>query len=53
MLAGTPHVTAKLALPLTATTAVGLLGTVAGVAGAEFADARLIPTAFLATTLIT
>ena len=53
MLAGTVHVTARLALPLTTTTAVGLPGTVAGVNGAELADGRLEPTAFLATTLIT
>ena len=53
VLAEATHVTARLALPLTATTDVGLLGTVAGVAGAEFADGRLEPTAFLAITLIT
>ena len=47
------QVTARVVLPLTATTAVGLLGTVAGVAGAELADGRLMPTAFRATTLIT
>ena len=52
--AGAVHVTARLALPRTATTDVGLPGTVAaGVAGAELADGRLIPTAFLAITLIT
>jgi len=55
LLAGATHVTARLALPLMATTDVGLLGTVAGagVTGAEFADGRLMPTAFLAITLIT
>ena len=54
MLAGAVHVTASCVLPLTAATAVGLPGTVAaGVAGAEFADGRLMPTAFLAMTLIT
>ena len=48
LLAGATHVTARLALPLMATTDVGLLGTVAGagVTGAEFADGRLMPTAF-------
>ena len=46
VLAGATHVTASWALPLTATTAVGMPGTVAGVAGAEEADARLDPTAF-------
>ncbi len=52
--AGATHVTARLALPLVATTDVGAPGTVAaGVAGAEFADRRLMPTAFLAITLIT
>ena len=53
VLAGATHVTARLVLPLTATTDVGLLGTVAGVAGAELADGRLMPTAFLAITLMT
>ena len=54
VLAGAVHETARLALPLTATTAVGLPGTMAaGVAGAELADGRLMPTAFLAITLIT
>ena len=54
VLAEAVHETVRLVLPLTATTDVGLLGTVAaGVAGAEFADGRLIPTAFLAITLIT
>ena len=53
VLAGAVHVTASWALPLVATTDVGAPGTVAGVAGAELADAGLIPTAFLATTLIT
>ena len=53
VLAGAVHVTARLALPLTATTAVGMPGTVAGVAGAELADGGLIPTAFLAITLMT
>ena len=54
VLAGAVHVTASWALPLTATTDVGLPGTVAaGVAGAELADGRLEPTAFLAMTLIT
>ncbi len=54
MLAGADHVTASWVLPLVAATAVGLPGTVAaGVAGAEFADGRLMPTAFLAITLIT
>ena len=51
--AGAVHVTARPALPLVATTDVGLSGTEAGVAGAEFADGRLMPTAFLAITLIT
>ena len=53
VLAGAVHVTTSCVLPLTATTAVGLPGTVAGVAGAEFADGRLMPTAFIAITLIT
>ena len=53
LLAGADHVRASCVLPLTATTDVGLPGTVAGVAGAEFADGRLIPTAFIAITLIT
>ena len=54
VLAGVTHVTASWVLPLVATTDVGLPGTVAaGVAGAEFADGRLMPTAFLAITLIT
>jgi hypothetical protein len=54
VLAGVTHVTASWVLPLTAVTDVGLPGTVAaGVAGAEFADGRLMPTAFLAMTLIT
>ena len=54
LLAGATHVTPRLALPLVATTDVGLPGTVAaGVAGAELADGRLMPTAFLAMTLIT
>ena len=54
LLAGATHVTARLALPPVATTDVGLSGTVtAGVAGAEFADGRLMPTAFWAMTLIT
>ena len=53
VLAGATHVTARLVLPLVATTDVGLPGTVAGVAGAELADARPEPTAFLAITLIT
>ena len=53
MLAGAVHVTASWVLPLVATTDVGLPGTVAGVAGAELADGRLIPTAFRAITLIT
>ena len=48
------HVTARVALPLVATTDVGLLGTVAaGVAGAEFTDGGLMPMAFTAMTLIT
>jgi len=51
--AGAVHETARPALPLVATTDVGLSGTEAGVAGAEFADGRLMPTAFLAITLIT
>ena len=53
--AGAVHVTARLALPLTATTDVGLPGTVAaaGVAGKKLVDGRLMPTAFLAMTLIT
>ena len=54
VLAGATHVTASWALPLTATTDVGALGTVAaGMTGAELADGRLMPTAFLAMTLIT
>ncbi len=72
VLAGAVHVTATWVLPRTATTAVGLPGTVAaacvtgaeydvglpgtvaaGVTGAEFDDGRLMPTAFLAITLIT
>ena len=53
LLAGATHVTARLALPLVATTDVGTLGTVtAGVAGAELAG-RLRPMAFRAITLIT
>ena len=52
-LAGATHVTPRLVLPLVATTDVGLSGTVAGVAGAEFADGRLMPRAFRAMTLIT
>ena len=72
-LAGAFHVTASWVLPRTATTPVGLPGTVAaagattgaeydvglpgtvaaGVTGAEFDDGRLMPTAFLAITLIT
>ena len=52
--AGAVHVTARLAVPRTATTDVGLPGTTAaGVAGAEIADGRLIPMAFRAMTLIT
>ena len=54
VLAGIVHVTASWALPLVATTDVGLSGTVAaGVAGAELADRRLMPTAFSAMTLTT
>ena len=54
VLAGAVHVTARLlAIPLTATTPVGLPGTVAGVTGCELADARPEPTTFLAITLIT
>ena len=54
VLAGIAHVTASWALPLVATTDVGLSGTVAaGVAGAELADRRLMPTAFSAMTLTT
>ena len=53
LLAGATHVTPRLVLPLVATTDVGLSGTVAGVAGAEFADGRLMPRAFRAMTLIT
>jgi len=71
VLAGAAHVTASWVLPRTATTPVGLPGTVAagvtgaeydvglpgtvaaGVTGAEFDDGRLMPTAFLAITLIT
>ncbi len=55
LLAGATHVTPRLALPLVATTDVGLPGTVAaaGVAGAEFADGGLMPTEFRAITLIT
>ena len=52
--AGAVHETARPALPLVATTDVGLPVTVAaGVAGAELADGRLMPTAFRAMTLIT
>ncbi len=51
VLAGAVHVTARLALPLVATTDVGLPGTVAGVAGAELAGG-LKPMVFLAITLI-
>ena len=52
--AGAVHVTARPALPLVATTDVGLPGTVAaGVAGKKLVDGRLMPTAFLAMTLIT
>ena len=46
VLAGVAHETARLALPRTATTAVGLLGTVAGVTGRDVADGRLEPTEF-------
>ena len=54
MLAGATHVTARLVLPRTATTDVGLPGTVAaGVAGAELADGKLMPVAARAMTLIT
>ena len=54
VLAEATHVTASWALPLVATTDVGLSGTVAaGVAGAELADRRLMPTAFSAMTLTT
>ena len=55
LLAGATHVTPRLALPLVATTDVGLPGTVAaaGEAGAEFADGGLMPTEFRAITLIT
>jgi hypothetical protein len=53
VLAGTAHVTARLVLPLTATTDVGLPGTVAGVAGAEFAEDGQMPTGFRARTLNT
>ncbi len=54
VLAGAVHVTASWALPLVATTDVGLSGTVAaGVAGAEFTDGRLMPTALSAMTLTT
>jgi len=54
VLAGGDHVTASWVLPLTAATDVGALGTVAaGMAGAELADRGLMPTAFLAMTLIT
>ena len=54
VLLGAVHVTVSWALPLTATTDVGLPGTVAAsVDGAELADGRLMPTAFLAMTLIT
>ena len=53
VLTGAVHVTARLVLPLVATTDVGLPGTVAaGVAGAEFADDGPMPTAFWAMTLI-
>ena len=52
LLAGATHVTPRLALPLVATTDVGLPGTVvAGVAGAELAGG-LKPMVFLAITLI-
>ena len=53
VLAGAVHVTARLALPRTATTDVGLPGTAAGVTGADLTDCRLMPAAFLANTLIT
>ena len=53
VLAGAAHETARLALPLTATMAVGLPGTVAGVASAEFTDGGLMPAAFRAMTLNT
>ena len=61
VLVGANHVTTSWVLPLTtpglpltATTDLGALDTVAaGVAGAELADGRLMPTAFLAMTLIT
>ena len=54
LLAGAVHVTASWALPLVATTDVGASGTVAaGVTGVELADGGLMPTAFLAITLIT
>ncbi len=53
MLSGAIHVTARLVLLLKATTDVGLPGTVPAVTSAELADGRLMPTAFLAMTLIT
>ena len=49
---GAAHVTASWALPLTATTAVGLPGTVAAATDTAFTDGGLIPKAFLAITLI-
>ncbi len=53
VLAGAAHVTASCVLPLTATTDVGALGTVAGVTGAELTDWKLLPTALQAITLMT
>ena len=52
LLAGAAHVTPRLALPLVATTDVGLPGN-PGLAGAELSDGGLLPTLFLAITLIT
>jgi hypothetical protein len=53
LLAGATHVTANWLLPLTATTDVGAPATVAGVAGAELTDRKLLPTALQAITLMT
>jgi hypothetical protein len=53
VLAGATHVTVNWPLPLTATTDVGLPGTVLGVTGAELVDGAPMPTALLAITLIT
>ncbi len=51
MFAGAVHVTARLALPLTATTDVGLLGTVAA-AGADVAATVAVPPVYPALVVV-